>query len=173
MASSRIRTRQVAPHTKTVLQWWDCNDNLIVFQSSSTGPFCNLRSFIKLVSPRYQKVRLIGQMKALLMYYNNVGLKVNKQSWYRDKWLSDETYFWAMKAQFPTLEALNFDRAVMNQAILKCGGATSGNPDLWWTQNSLVIYQRIQYVANIFDTRQFFFGYIPHCIHTFWSFLRT
>jgi hypothetical protein len=27
-------------------------------------------------------------------------------------------------------------------------------------------------VANILDTRQLFFGYIPHCIHIFWSFLR-
>ena len=40
------------------------------------------------------------------------------------------------------------------------------------TQNSLIIYQRILYVANILDTRQLFFGYIPHCIHIFWSFLR-
>ena len=35
-------------------------------------------------------------------------LKVTKQSQYRDKWLSDETYFWAVKAQFPTLEVLGF-----------------------------------------------------------------
>ncbi|KAI2496103.1 hypothetical protein MHU86_18380 [Fragilaria crotonensis] len=44
------------------------------------------------------------------------------QSRYRDKWLSDETYFRAMKAQFPSLESLGFDRDVMNRAISKGGG---------------------------------------------------
>ena len=49
-------------------------------------------------------------------------LEVTKQSRYRDKWLSDETYFRAMKAQFPSLESLGFDRGVMNRAISKGGG---------------------------------------------------
>ena len=49
-------------------------------------------------------------------------LEVTKQTRYRDKWLSDETYFRALKAQFPTLDTIDFNRAVMNQAISRCGG---------------------------------------------------
>jgi hypothetical protein len=55
-------------------------------------------------------------MKKLLMYYQ-CWLEVTKQQWYQDKWLSDETYFRAIKAQFPTLESLGFDRGKMNKAI--------------------------------------------------------
>ena len=55
------------------------------------------------------------------MYYH-CWLEVTKQSRYRDKWLSDETYFRAIKAQFPSLESLGFDRGVMNRAISKGGG---------------------------------------------------
>jgi hypothetical protein len=47
-------------------------------------------------------------MKQLQMYFQ-CWLEVAKQSRYRDKWLTDETYFRAVKAQFPALEALGFD----------------------------------------------------------------
>ena len=50
------------------------------------------------------------------MYYQ-CWLEVTKQQWYWDKWFTDETYFWAIKAQFPTLESLGFDRGKMNKAI--------------------------------------------------------
>ena len=60
-------------------------------------------------------------MKQLQMYFQ-CWLEVGKQSRYRDKWLTDETYFLAVKAQFSALEALGFDRAVMNRAISNCGG---------------------------------------------------
>ena len=49
-------------------------------------------------------------------------LEVTKQSRYRDKWLSDETFLRAVKAQFPSLESLGFDRGAMNRAISKGGG---------------------------------------------------
>ena len=62
-------------------------------------------------------------MKTLQTYYQ-CWLEVIKQKRYQDKWLSDETYFRAIKAQFPTLEALGFDRGMMNKAISSCGGAT-------------------------------------------------
>ena len=55
-------------------------------------------------------------MKKLEMYYQ-CWLEVTKQQRYRDKWLTDETYFRAIKAQFPTLESLGFDRGKMNKAI--------------------------------------------------------
>jgi hypothetical protein len=37
--------------------------------------------------------------------------------------MTDETYFRAIKAQFPSLESLGFDRGGMNRAISLCGGA--------------------------------------------------
>ena len=55
-------------------------------------------------------------MKTLAMYYQ-CWLEVSKQQRYRDKWLTDETYFRAIKAQFPSLESLGFDRGKMNKAI--------------------------------------------------------
>ena len=58
----------------------------------------------------------------MLQLFNECWLEVTKQERYRDKWLTDETYYWAIKAQFPTLELLGFDRAVMNRAISKHGG---------------------------------------------------
>ena len=51
-------------------------------------------------------------------------LEVTKQQWYQDKWLTDKTYFWAVKAQFPSLESLGFDRGLMNKAIGTYGGST-------------------------------------------------
>ena len=60
-------------------------------------------------------------MKTLLMYYQ-CWLEVTKQQRYRDKWLTDETYFRAIKAQFPTLESLGFDRGKMNKAISSYDG---------------------------------------------------
>jgi hypothetical protein len=57
------------------------------------------------------------------MYYQ-CWLEVTKQQRYRDKWLTDETYFRAIKAQFPTLETLGFDRGKMNKAISTHGGTT-------------------------------------------------
>ena len=60
-------------------------------------------------------------MKTLQVFYK-CWLEVTKQGRYRDKWLSDETYFRALKAQFPTLDTVDFTRANMNRAISKCGG---------------------------------------------------
>ena len=59
-------------------------------------------------------------MKTLQMYYQ-CWLEVTKQQRYRDKWLTDETYYLAVKAQCPTLESLGFDRVMMNKAISSCG----------------------------------------------------
>ena len=60
-------------------------------------------------------------MKMLAMYYQ-CWLEVTKQPRYQDKWLTDETYFRAIKAQFPTLESLGFDRGKMNKAISSYDG---------------------------------------------------
>jgi hypothetical protein len=54
--------------------------------------------------------------------YFQCWLKVTKQERSRDKWLTDETYYRAIKAQFPTLESLDFDRGMMNKAISTQGG---------------------------------------------------
>ncbi|KAI2506135.1 hypothetical protein MHU86_8270 [Fragilaria crotonensis] len=62
-------------------------------------------------------------MKTLATYYQ-CWLEITKQQRYRDKWLSDELYFRAINAQFPTLKALGFDRGMLNKAISSCEGAT-------------------------------------------------
>jgi hypothetical protein len=48
-------------------------------------------------------------------------VEVTKQNRYQDKWLTDETYFWAVKAQFPTLGE-SFNRRLMDRAISLCKG---------------------------------------------------
>jgi hypothetical protein len=60
-------------------------------------------------------------MKTLQLFYE-CWLEVSKQKRYQDKWLTDETYYQAIKAQFPTVDSLGFDRAIMNRAISKHGG---------------------------------------------------
>ena len=60
-------------------------------------------------------------MKDSEMYFQ-CWVEVTKQNRYRDKWLTDETYFRAIKAQFPSLVSLNFNRGSMNRAISLCGG---------------------------------------------------
>lgn len=62
-------------------------------------------------------------MKPLQLFYQ-CWLEVTKQTRYHDKWLTDETYFRAIKAQFPSIESLGFDRAKMNKAISSHDGAT-------------------------------------------------
>ena len=64
---------------------------------------------------------------------------MTKQKRYQDKWLTDETYFRAMKAQFPSLESLGFDRGSMNRAISVCGG---GILDDFTTSNTTGIFRR-------------------------------
>ena len=44
-------------------------------------------------------------MKKLQMYCQ-CWLEVTKQQWYQDKWLTDETYFQAIKAKFPMIIAV-------------------------------------------------------------------
>jgi len=63
-------------------------------------------------------------MKTLQMFFQCWLEIANKQSRYRDKWLSDQTYYRAMKAQFPSLMEVGFTRAKLNHAISKAGGAT-------------------------------------------------
>jgi len=62
-------------------------------------------------------------MKTLQLFYE-CWLEVTKQKRYHDKWLTDETYFRAIKAQFPTVESLGFDRGKLNRAISTHGGET-------------------------------------------------
>ena len=62
-------------------------------------------------------------MKTLQLYYE-CWLEVTKQKRYQDKWLTDETYYRAIKAQFPTLESLGFNRGRMNKVIAAHGGTT-------------------------------------------------
>ena len=60
-------------------------------------------------------------MKVLELFYE-CWLEVTKSQRYHDKWLTDETYYRAIKAQFPTVESLGFDRSKMNRAISIHGG---------------------------------------------------
>ena len=61
-------------------------------------------------------------MKTLQLVYE-CWLEVTKQERYHHKWLTDETYFRAIKAQFPTVESLGFDRGKLNWALSTHGGA--------------------------------------------------
>jgi hypothetical protein len=62
-------------------------------------------------------------MRALQVYYE-CWLEVTKHERYRDKWLTDETYYRAIKAQFPTVMAMGFDRGKMYRAIATHGGTS-------------------------------------------------
>ena len=62
-------------------------------------------------------------MKTLQLFYE-CWLEVTKQKWYHDKWLTDETYYHAIKAQFPTVESLGFNRGKMNKEISTHAGTT-------------------------------------------------
>ena len=62
-------------------------------------------------------------MKTLQLFYE-CWLEVTKQKRYHDKWLTDETYYRAVKAQFPTVVTLGFDRGKLNRAISTHGGTT-------------------------------------------------
>jgi hypothetical protein len=62
-------------------------------------------------------------MKTLQLFYE-CWLKVTRQKRYHDKWLTDETYYRAIKAQFLTVESLGSDRGKMNRAISTHGGTT-------------------------------------------------
>ena len=62
-------------------------------------------------------------MKARELFYE-CWLEVTKSQRYHDKWLTDETSFQAIKAQFPTLESLGLNRSMMNKAISACSGTT-------------------------------------------------
>jgi hypothetical protein len=89
-------------------------------------------------------------MKTLQTYYQ-CWLEVVKQKRYQDKWLSDETYFRAIKAQFPTLEALGFDRGMMNKAISSCGGVTL---DDFTESNQTGRFRRSSIGRDLFDDRK-------------------
>ena len=69
-------------------------------------------------------------MNTLQLYFE-CWLEVTKQKRYQDKWLSDETYYRAIKAQFPNLESLGFDRVRMNKAISTYGGRTGSGKVTW------------------------------------------
>ena len=88
-------------------------------------------------------------MKTLRMFYK-CWIEVMKQKRYHDKWLTNETYFQATKAQFPPLESLGFDRGSMNQAISVCG---SGVLDDFTTSNTTGIFQRKTRGINPFSNQ--------------------
>ncbi len=65
----------------------------------------------------------MSNMKTLQTHYQ-CWLEVVKQKRNQDTWLSDETCFRTIKAQFLTLEALGSDRGMMNKAHSPCGGVS-------------------------------------------------
>ena len=91
-------------------------------------------------------------MKTLQLFYE-CWLEVTKQERYHHKWLTDETYFRAIKAQFPTVESLGFDRGKLNREILtqtaihrECQKATSSDQE-----NSAMVFLRscLQPMLNV------------------------
>jgi hypothetical protein len=85
-------------------------------------------------------------MKTLQLFYE-CWLEVTNQERYRDKWLTDETYHRAIKAQFPTVESLDFDRAIMNRAISKHGGTAL---DDFTVSNRTGRFRRVTYGSDPF-----------------------
>jgi hypothetical protein len=63
----------------------------------------------------------------MLQLFYECWLEVTKKKRYHDKWLTDETYYRAIKAQFPIVESLGFDRGKMNRASSTHGGTTLDN----------------------------------------------
>ena len=78
-------------------------------------------------------------------------MEVTKQTRYRDKWLTDETYFRAVKAQFPSLNLLDFNRGVLNRAIAVCGGGTM---DDFSSSNTTGIFRRKAKGTDPFDNQK-------------------
>jgi hypothetical protein len=60
-------------------------------------------------------------MKDLQLYFQ-CWVEVTKQIRYQNKWLTDETYFRAIKAQFTTLVSDSSNRGLLNRAISVWGG---------------------------------------------------
>jgi hypothetical protein len=77
-------------------------------------------------------------------------MEVTKQKRYQDKWLTDETYFRAIKAQFPSLDSLGFDRGAMNRAISVCSG---GILDDFTESNATGIFRRKARVVDPFSNQ--------------------
>jgi hypothetical protein len=95
-------------------------------------------------------------MTKLQLFYN-CWLEVTKQNRYRDKWLTDETYFRAIKAQFPDLESIGFDRGMMNKAISTHGGTTL---DDFTESNQSGQFRRKTYGCDPFsDSKRQVWGY--------------
>jgi hypothetical protein len=95
-------------------------------------------------------------MKTLQTYYQ-CWLEIVKQKRYQDKWLSDETFFRAIKAQFLSVETLVFNRGMMNKAISSCGGAVL---DDFTETNQTGKYQRKAQGIDVYgNPKQHIWGY--------------
>ena len=78
-------------------------------------------------------------------------IEVTKQPRYQDKWLTDETYFRALTAQFPSLNSLRFDRGALNRAISKGGGEMM---DDFSSSNTTGIFRRMARGIDPFDNKK-------------------
>ena len=94
-------------------------------------------------------------MKKLLMIYQ-CWLEVTKQRRYQDKWLTDETHFRAIKAQFPSLETIGFNRGIMNKAIATHGGCTL---DDFTESNQIGRFRRKAFGLDPFGSTRQVWGY--------------
>jgi hypothetical protein len=96
-------------------------------------------------------------MKDLQLYFQ-CWVEVTKQNRYRDKWLTDETYFRAIKAQFPSLDSVSswFNRGKLNRAISVLGGSQL---DDFSESNRSGMYRRKAYGVDPFGSKRNIWGY--------------
>jgi len=89
--------------------------------------------------------------------YFQCWLEIVKLVRYQDKWLSDETIFRAIKAQFPSLEALGFNRGIMNKAISSYEGSVL---DDFTASNQTGRFRRQAYGIDIYgNPKRHIWGY--------------
>jgi hypothetical protein len=116
------------PHKKWHCQPWQRVTNLTNF---CPLPCMHITQHLATVCTRedilvYFIILRRAVMKALQLSYE-CWPEVTKPKWYhKDMWITNETYYWArIKAHFPTVVTLGFDRGKMNRAILTHSDSTT------------------------------------------------
>ena len=142
-----MRLQQRFDHLPIIISLTLLNSRRIIYQVVKQGPWIERSGWSAL-------------MKPLQMYYQ-CWLEVTNQSRYRDKWHFNEAYFRAIKAQFPTLEALGFNRAVMKRAISNCDwwGDTWW---LFWIKLNWLIPMASMWPLSFEQSQKKYFGLLVH-----------
>jgi hypothetical protein len=146
LASSRKQKRWHQQHKTSPSGPWSFEHHLNLIRNSFCVfciDFAFLNAAVEKATPDRQKWRIYSCISSVGWF------EVTKQNRYRDKWLTDETYFRAIKAQFPTLGD-SLKRGMMNRAISVCGGPQL---DDFSATNGSGMYRRKAYGVDPFGIR--------------------